>query len=95
MEILAKGRVISSIATSWGEMAWKIEDALDVLEYFSSQNHLVLGGDILDLNFEYTYDNWYYNGSSSKGSISVSEEYLFNFIKNNGKNYYVVFVCEK
>lgn len=85
--------------TTSGEFAWQIKDHPFLLELFYDRKCVVLGGDVLDLDRNYTYDNWYYNDNSEmshednvKSSISVAKEYLLNYIKSNGENYYVVFV---
>ena len=85
--------------TESGEFAWQIKDHLLLLELFYDRKCVVLGGDVLDSDRNYTYDSWYYNdntkishGDNVKDSISIAKDYLSNYIKSNGENYYVVFV---
>ena len=90
---------ICPVTTAWGELAWKIKDYALILELFRDNKCIVLGGDVLDLEKNYNYDNWYYNDKSDvsfeenlSSSISVAKEYLQNYIKDNGEKFYVVFV---
>ncbi len=99
MKLLVNNKVIYAKETSWQEFAWQIKDALAVLEYVASKENVVLGGDILDNNLNYTYDNWFYNTDESKSlcdnsvsSVNTAKEYISNYIKRNGTDYYVVIV---
>ena len=84
------------------ELAWKIDDTKAVLQWLSENNKVVLGGDILDINKEYTYDNWYYNPDdtcssliNAKNSIEKASEYISNYIDINGSDYYVVLISKQ
>lgn len=83
------------------ELAWKIDDIKPILQWLSANNKVVLGGDVLDVNKEYTYDNWYYNPDdtcssfiNAKNSIEKASEYISNYIAINGADYYIVLVFE-
>lgn len=83
------------------ELAWKIDDINPILQWLSANNKVVLGGNVLDANKEYTYDNWYYNPDDTcpsltnvKNSIEKASEYISNYITINGSNYYIVLVFE-
>lgn len=83
------------------ELAWKIDDINQILQWLSANNKVVLGGDVLDVNKEYTYDNWYYNLDdtcslliNAKNSIKKASEYISNYIASNGSDYYIVLVFE-
>lgn len=78
---------------------WRLKDAKNVLNWLKTNNQIVLGGDILDLQKNYTYDSWFYNYNHSKTlvenvntSIDIALDYTTNYVRNNGKEYYVVFV---
>jgi len=94
MRIDINGKTIVSVDFSDYETAWRAEDAFLVLEYLRERNEIVLGGDILNVNFKYAYANWYYENEpgNSLESIEVATEYLRRFKKMNGNSFYVVFV---
>ena len=101
MQIEVGNKRISSIEFTGAENAWKIKDALEVIEHFDKNGIVVLGGDILTENFEYTYDNWYYDPDdtcssliNAKNSIEKASEYISNYIAMNGSDYYIVLVFE-
>ena len=81
------------------EFAWKIDDIKPILQWLSANNKVVMGGDVLDITLEYTYDNWYYNVDDTcslfenvKNSIEKANEYISNYLAINGSNYYIVLV---
>ncbi len=101
MKITIGNKTITSIDFSATETAWMIEDAILVLEYLKSKNKIVLGGDILTEKLEHNYDSWYYNVDSGQNSqfnvecsVKLALEYLSNYIRANGKAFYVIFVTE-
>ena len=101
MEINIGNQTIISTDFSSAETAWRIEDAILLLEHFKSQNKIVLGGDILTEKLEHNYDSWYYNVESSQNSnynvecsIKLAFEYISNYIRKNGNAFHVVFVIE-
>ena len=101
MKIIIKNKTIISTDFSDYESAWKINDALLLLEYIKEKNGLVLGGDILTENLEHNYDSWYYNNNPAhdyqfnvKCSIQHASEYICNYIKNNGDSFHVIFVTK-
>lgn len=63
---------------------------------------ILLGGDILDSEGHYTYDNWYYEYNSmvddlqnSRDSINKAKQYIEAYIGRNGTDYSVVLVVRK
>ena len=81
------------------EIAWHLKDANAVLNWLNNNNKILLGGDIIDLNKNYTYDNWYYNYDNSlsfvdnvNNSIDKARSYISDYINKNGDCYYVVLV---
>lgn len=101
MTITIGNKTIASIHFSDVETAWKIENAMDVFDYFKKMNCIILGGDILDEHLEYTYDNWYYNPKSDLDmqtnidcSVRVAKEYISKYQQRNGNRFYVVIVVE-
>lgn len=101
MKIKYQNKIITSKDISSSETAWKIKDAFAVIDYYYSLGQIILGGDILSSNLQYTYDNWYYDIDSAaekitnlKNSIYIAKEYILNYTKRNGLKYYVVFVLQ-
>ena len=101
MKINIRNKTITSVDFSNTEVAWAIEDAMLVLDYLNGRNEIVLGGDILTKDLEYSYDNWYYDvnpgmdsQSNADCSIKRATEYLSSYIKANGNTFYVVFVLD-
>lgn len=101
MEINIGNEIIVPIQFSKHELAWAIEDAVLVLEYLESIGEVVLGGDVLNENKEYTYDNWHYNPDDSYSiqtnsvrSIEHAIKYISDYVRKNGNNFYVVIVTE-
>lgn len=95
---LAK-RNIEPTLTKQGEQAWHIVDVPVVLESIFAHSLIVLGGDILNSEMEYTYDSWYHNidRSLSKSlnvekSFDTAQEYIQKYINWNGESYFVVLI---
>ena len=91
-----KKKMIQAMKTKWGTFAWPITDVVDIIMYSITNNQIVLGGDILNKELEYTYDNWYYEpdntqniGENSRRSIEKAKVYISNYIKRNGGVFYV------
>lgn len=64
-----------------------------------STRKIVLGGDILNPDFSYAYENWYYNPKMNlsvvenrKKSIVAAMEYLDRCSEEFGNNYFVILV---
>lgn len=79
-----------------------IDTAYKVMDSLLHANTVLLGGDILDSNGNYTYGNWYYEYNSaidaqqnSKQSVQKAKVYLHSFIERNGSHYYVMLVLRK
>lgn len=83
------------------EIGWRIKDINDVLQWLNKNNQIVLGGDIIDSQKNYTYDNWFYNYNHLQSvlenvntSIAKALDYTSNYLKNNGDDYYVVLILK-
>lgn len=92
---------VRSIKISEYEEAWRIEDSFEVIKYLTKQNKIILGGDILGKKLQYIYDNWYYEPSESNNrtkniidSYNIACQYIQDYIKKNGTDYYVIIVTE-
>ena len=101
MEIVIEDKTIASVDFSNAETAWKIEEAIYVLEYLRNENKIVLGGDILTKNLEHNYDSWYYNIERDKSALfnvekssHIAIEYILNYIRVKGNAFFVIFVVE-
>ena len=99
MVIEYQGKAYCSRDISPYEAAWKIEETPMILDFFASQGKMILGGDILTQDLQYTYDNWYYqenpNKTKSKNvkdSNLSAQEYILKYIRSHGAAYHVVIV---
>ena len=62
MSFEPKGIKPVKYSPSTGEAIYTIEDALSIAAQMSNNpNEVIWGGDILDSDFEYTYDSWHYD----------------------------------
>ena len=93
---------LTAIHTPWTEYAWKYEDFPEILRYFQNRGWIVLGGDILTTELDYTYSSWYYNPDPTRSmeenvrqSAVVTADYLTHFRDRNGSNYLIVFVVTR
>ena len=82
------------------EYAWKYADAVEVITYLSNKECVILGGDVLNNNFGYTYDNWNYIENISfslEKNISESAakaiEYVDWYNKKFGEDFYYILVA--
>lgn len=94
-----KIKKVYPIVISSQESGWNLKDIKDVLQWLRSNNQIVLGGDIIDAQKNYTYDNWFYNYNhlvsvweNVNTSINLALDYTAEYLKRNGDNYYVVLV---
>lgn len=76
-----------------------ISTIAEQLEVLLDAGIILLGGDILDSEGHYTYDNWYYEYNprvddmqNSRDSINKAKEYLEAYIDRNGTEYTVAIV---
>lgn len=92
-------RKVHPIEITSYEIGWHLKDVNDVLQWLSVNDRIVLGGDIIDSQKNYTYDNWFYNYNRSlsfaenvKASIAKAQNYVSNYLNTNGENYFAVLV---
>lgn len=74
------------------ELAWKYADAIAVLDILEQNKVIVSGGDVLNNQLSYTYDNWSYNEKDYIESIEYAKEYINNYFSKNGSKFYYVLV---
>lgn len=89
-----------SVFVSQYELAWKITDAEEFIEEALSNQVIVLGGDILDANMQYNYDNWYYEPeklinkkANSLHSCDRMKNYIEKYRNNNGSEFFMIIIC--
>lgn len=58
------------------------DEALRFIEKVRQTEYIILGGDVLNENREYTYINWYYQPSKKENATSESCDYAHRFIMN-------------
>lgn len=84
--------------TDWGETAWPLECVPSVLGLALDNRWIVLGGDVLTMEQNHTYDNWYFNPNPQiplednvKASVVECLQYISQYINRNGKNFLFTF----
>ena len=100
MSFEPKGIKPVKYSQSTGEAIYTIEDALSIAAQISNAPYEVIwGGDILDSDFEYTYDSWHYDGGMNKSAVQLNQEssicardYLQNYLGRNGTHFHVILV---
>lgn len=68
------------------EAVLPISEVENFLRILDQSGFIILGGDIYKktpVDFEYTYENWFYNEQDSKESIVIAKEYLSRFLDEN------------
>ena len=90
------GKISGGVKTYWGEMVWPTRCIPEILQLAVDNQWIILGGDILDMAQNYTYDNWYYNpdaqmplDSNVLASVKKAEEYISQYQKRNGDNFLI------
>jgi hypothetical protein len=94
-ELLQKGKSLKHIGLSC--LVWNRENALEVVEFFSTSDYAILGGDVYVMsgsNMKSTSDSWfvdendvswdeYVNMARNKANV-----YINQYNNNNGDNFY-------
>lgn len=92
------GKVVCARETAGNEYAWQIREVLDVIEVLRKEGRVILGGDVLDRDMNYTYDNWYHNPSDPQTDCETScgkaKAYVQRYLERFGPEYYVVLVVK-
>jgi len=96
-ELKKRGIIIDS-----NEYAWKYEDAIVVIGVLKENGYIILGGDVLNESFEYTYDNWFFenkqkltNINAVRKSAKKSVQYINWYHEKFGDNFYYVIVADR
>ena len=100
-EFISRKGIVPQKISSY-ELAWKIDDIKPILQWLSANNKVVLGGDVLDVNKEYTYDNWFFENSNNLNNLEKitesakkAKQYINCYYNNFGNEFYYVLVVEK
>ena len=82
--------------------AYTYQDMLAYIDWIELKKFMILGGDVYvegDGALEFTYDNWYYSpknkDNDSLESISVSKDYINQYVDSNGKHFYFTVVTSE
>lgn len=82
--------------------AYTYKDMLAYIDWIESKKFMILGGDVYvegDGGLEFTYDSWYYSpknkDNDSLESISVSKDYINQYVDSNGKHFYFTVVTSE
>ena len=102
-ELWSKAESLSVIGVE--ELAWRPEDAAQVLELLRSTETAVLGGDVYvkrSGRFEPKYENWYAEcdpqelpSAFATRSQSIAREYLANLMKSRAGEQWVTLVLSE
>lgn len=91
-------RIEGWIITRSNDMAWPLGAIPQILEIASSNQWIVLGGDVVTPSGKYTYDSWFYDPIwrdslevNVSQSVSSCLEYVSNYVKENGEAFYFTF----
>lgn len=82
------------------DVAWKTEQALQVVNCLSDQNYLILGGDVFKIDATcgdilITGDSWFYNKNSAinaEKNIMISKAKALDYIKKYSERNGIDFV---
>lgn len=92
----------NGVQTMTTEYAWKYEYAIEVIDYLYSKEYVILGGDVLNDDFEYTCSNWYYENKNKisisdaiKESAQKAKTYLEWYHNKFGNDFYYIIVATK
>lgn len=84
------------------QLIYPIGDTANIIRSFADNGYCILGGDILDLKFAHTYDNWFYepishldNSDNIRNSVATALHYIDMYIKLHGTTYHVSLVPTK
>ncbi len=88
--------------TLTGETALSYSEVKTVIDYLlKTEEAIILGGDVLNLLFEYTYNNWYYKpieDFSWSKHVAQSCEHTLQYIEQLNqpdKNLYILVLKER
>lgn len=88
--------ISGGVKTHWGEMVWPTRCIPEILQLAVDNQWIILGGDILDMAKNYTYDNWYYNPDAQlslnlnvTASVEKTREYISQYCKKNGTDFWI------
>ena len=87
--------------TVTNEYAWKYKDATEVINTLRENEYVILGGDVLSKNFEYTYDNWFFENNNLSRDKTIIEsakkalQYIEWYNSRFGDGFYYIIVAEK
>ncbi len=87
------------IPVSGEETAFPAHLVPQVLDIALQNQWIVLGGDVLNKDLQYTYDNWYYDpdmhlslSNNVANSIQKCNQYISKYIERNGNDFLYVLV---
>ena len=93
-----KKNAINLDSLGFKEIAWKYNDAKEVLDWLKSRKRTVLGGDVYRINNNtifITYDNWYYEGNNYLSSINIAQEYISKYYYSKGNKFIYSFIVDE
>ena len=77
-----------------GTYVFRLCDVNPIMSRCKDEGWIVLGGDILTVEYEYTYDSWFYSPDRSislQSNVSLSiakcEDYLMSYSRTHGNSF--------
>lgn len=95
--------VIKNITLSpQGEEIWKACQLNEVIRFVRQNKLIILGGDVLLPDYEYSYSNWFYAPNIKKGwennvelSIAKTRNFIAAYEKENGDSHFFTIVLSE
>ena len=91
-KLLESGIFLISVGVA--SIAWKFEQAIEVIEYLHNHGYTILGGDVYAYDrssIKSTYDNWCHNESETEHDREAGRkkaiDYITKYQLRNGDNY--------
>lgn len=85
---------MNGVVTDNGELAWTAQQTYEIMKLVEDKQWVVLGGDVLTRQFEYTCENWFFQpnhyttlAQNVDESIFRCCQYISNFVKKNGDGF--------
>ncbi len=90
-ELFSKSVYLNEFTNVWPVVLFE-----ELFDEIKKEHKIILGGDIISEELKYTHDSWYFEPQETKSrddncvmSLERAEDYLINYIKHNGDQYYM------
>lgn len=97
--VIKRSGLDDPIVAPSGEQAWSVSAIVGIMQQAIDNRWVVLGGDVISHEGQYTYDSWYYNrdynicaNDNVEASVRKCLDYINRYITLNGDSFYFVLV---